>query len=191
VVHHGVRPPPMALKGQREKMILFTGALQQRKNVLRLMEAFELAAPPDWSLVLAGSSGFGAEEILQHAEGDQRITVTGYVSDLELENLYARAAVFAFPSLDEGFGMPVLDAMARGVPVLTSNRSALPEIAGSAALLVSPLEVESIAAGLRKLIGDEPLRRELARKGLERANQFSWGKAVQETWQVYRELLDS
>jgi len=189
VVHHGIRPPLASPATGREKMILFTGAIQRRKNVLRLIEAFESAAPADWSLVLAGSAGFGAEEIVQRAQGNRRITTTGYVSDLELESLYSRATVFAFPSLDEGFGMPVLDAMARGLPVLTSNRSALPEVAGDSALLVDPLEVESIAAGLRKMIEDAALRLELSRKGIQRAKQFSWEKAVQETWQVYRELL--
>ena len=196
VVHHGVRPPPQLSPGQREKMmqrekmILFTGAIQRRKNVSRLIEAFERAAPADWTLVLAGSSGFGAEEILQRAQRDQRIRLTGYVSDGELESLYSRASVFAFPSLDEGFGMPVLDAMARGVPVLTSNRSALPEVAGDAALLVDPLETASVADGLQRLIEGESMRAELSRKGMQRATEFSWEKAVEETWRVYRELLD-
>lgn len=189
VVHHGVSPPTVLGPIAREKMILFTGSLQHRKNVLRLIEAFEHATPPDWTLVLAGSTGFGAEEILQRASQNQRIVVTGYVSNDELNRLYSRAAVFAFPSLDEGFGMPVLDAMARGVPVLTSNKSALPEVAGEAALLVEPGSVDSIEAGLRKLIEDEALRTELSTKGVERAKQFSWGKAVEETWQVYAELL--
>lgn len=191
VVHHGVRPAPLLPAAERrEKMVLFTGAIQRRKNVLRLIEAFAGTAPEDWSLVLAGSPGFGADEIVQRARRDPRIQMPGYVSDQELESLYSRAAVFAFPSLDEGFGMPVLDAMARGVPVLTSNRSALPEVAGAAALLIDPLDVESIAEGLGKLIGDQFLRAELSRRGLEHAQQFSWRKAVEETWKVYRELLD-
>ncbi len=191
VVHHGVRPPPESMNARREKMILFTGAIQRRKNVLRLIQAFERAAPPDWTLVLAGSSGFGAEEILERAKRHQRFHLTGYVSDEELESLYSRASVFAFPSLDEGFGMPVLDAMARGVPVLTANRSALPEVVGDAALLVDPLDTGSIADGLQKLITDESLRGELSKRGIQRARGFSWEKAVEETWKVYRELLDS
>jgi glycosyltransferase involved in cell wall biosynthesis len=191
VIHHGVSPPPAAGGATiaREPMVLFTGSLQHRKNVLRLIEAFERAAPSDWTLVLAGSTGFGAEEILRRAGQNQRIVVTGYVSNDELNRLYSRAAVFAFPSLDEGFGMPVLDAMARGVPVLTSNKSALPEVAGDAALLVEPASVDSIETGLKKLIEDEALRTELSNRGIERARQFSWGKAVEETWQVYGELL--
>jgi glycosyltransferase involved in cell wall biosynthesis len=189
VVHHGTQPPPNPpVPKNPEKLILFTGAIQRRKNVLRLIQAFESVAP-DWTLVLAGSLGFGADEIVRRAQGQDRIRMTGYVSSQELEALYARASVFAFPSLDEGFGMPVLDAMARGVPVLTSNLSAMPEVAGDAALFVDPFDVESIADGLRKLTGDPGLRTALSQKGIERAKTFTWNKAVRETWQVYRELL--
>jgi glycosyltransferase involved in cell wall biosynthesis len=191
VVHHGVSPPSVSSSIPRENMVLFTGSLQRRKNVLRLMQAFERAAPPNWRLVLAGATGFGAEEILHSASQNQRVFVTGYISSNELESLYSRAAVFAFPSLDEGFGMPVLDAMARGVPVLTSDKSALPEVAGDAALLVDPLSVDSIEEGLKKLIENDSLRAQLSQRGTERAKQFGWEKAVGETWQVYRELVGS
>ena len=99
----------------------------------------------------------------------------GYVPDSELEDLYQRASIFAFPSLDEGFGMPVLDAMARGVPVLTSNLSAMPEVAGDAALLVDPTDVHSIADGLCRLATDSDLRDALIQAGLARAKEFTWG----------------
>jgi len=193
VIQHGVRrprtqPSPVA---RREQMILFVGALQVRKNVARLVEAFE-QIDPGWRLVLAGSSGFGSAEILARIEASPRrqdIRVLGYVSDSDLTSLYERAAVFAFPSLDEGFGMPVLDAMAHGLPVLTSNVSALPEVSGDAALLVDPTDVDAIAANLRKLIGSPELREQSAEKGLAWSRDFSWEKAVEKTWQVYRELL--
>ena len=190
VVHHGVHAPALE-NYRRENVILFVGSIQKRKNVGRLVDAFERVAN-GWKLVLAGSTGFGAEEILQKIEHSPRrsdIEVTGYVTDAELERLYARARVFAFPSLDEGFGMPVLDAMARGVPVLTSNRSALPEVAGDAALLVDPENGDEITAGLERITGDEGLQRELVRRGLERSAGFSWGAAVEKTWSVYRELM--
>ncbi len=193
VIPHGVRPVPAnALKQQREPMILFVGAIQRRKNVARLVEAFE-QTPMDWKLILAGSRGFGAEEALQRIETSRRksdIQVLGYVPDSQLEELYRRASIFAFPSLDEGFGMPVLDAMAREVPVLTSSRSALPEVAGDAALLVNPLDVTSIAEGLVKLSQDATLRAHLAQKGLARSREFAWEKAVEETWKAYQELTD-
>ena len=192
VIPHGARPvSACSAPGQREQMILFIGAIQRRKNVTRLIEAFERVAS-GWTLVLAGSAGFGAEEALQKIEASPRkkdIQVLGYVPNVTLEDLYRRASIFAFPSLDEGFGMPVLDAMARGVPVMTSNRSALPEVAGDAALLVEPDQVESIAQGLVRLTQDAELRANLTQKGILRSREFAWEKAVEETWKVYQELL--
>ena len=192
VIHHGCRRPSEApVVANRERMILFVGALQRRKNVIQLVEAFEQAAP-DWRLVLAGSFGFGSEEILARIQASPRregILVLGYVPESVLRNLYQRASLFAFPSLDEGFGMPLLDAMAHGVPILTSNASALPEVSGDAALLVDPTDVTSIVAGLRRLIDDQALREQLAQKGLARCREFTWEKAVEKTWRVYQELL--
>ena len=191
VVHHGVRFP--AEEGEavpREKIVLHTGAIQKRKNVSRLVAAFA-ALPAGWRLALAGSCGYGSEEILREiAESPRRedIQVLGYVPDSELARWYGRASIFAFPSLDEGFGMPVLEAMARGVPVLTSNGSALPEVAGDAALLVDPANGDAIAAGLLQLAQDESLREALRVKGRIRAAAFPWEAAVSQTWSVYREL---
>jgi glycosyltransferase involved in cell wall biosynthesis len=192
VIHHGVRPvPPAAQPVAREPIILSVGAIQRRKNTARLVEAFE-QLDPGWKLVLAGSSGFDSEEALQRIERSPRkkdIQALGYVPGPDLEQLYRRAAIFAFPSLDEGFGMPVLDAMARGVPVLTSNVSAMPEVAGDAGFLVDPHDVVSIAEGLRRLTTDTALREQLTRAGLARSRQFSWEKSVGATWNVYLELL--
>jgi glycosyltransferase involved in cell wall biosynthesis len=192
VVPHGVRRvPPAASVANREQVILFVGAIQRRKNVTRLVEAFE-GVPTGWKLVLAGSMGFGGLETLQRIEQSPRqgdIQVLGYVPEQVLENLYRRASIFAFPSLDEGFGMPVLDAMARGVPVLTSNVSAMQEVSGDAAQLVDPTDVASVTEGLRKLTSDGALRQNLAQKGLQRSVEFSWDRAVEGTWKVYQELL--
>jgi glycosyltransferase involved in cell wall biosynthesis len=191
VIPHGVRVPSRSDETARERIILFVGAVQKRKNVRRLVEAFE-RTPRDWKLVLAGSVGYGSEAELQAVERSARradITITGYIPNDDLERLYSRASILAFPSLDEGFGLPVLEAMARGLPVLTSNRSALPEVAGSAALLVDPLDTESISTALNRLIEDANLRKDLARKGLERSKLFTWERAAAETWTVYAELL--
>ncbi len=194
VIPHGATariPQASSRIRERQQLILFVGALQRRKNIVRLVEAFEATAP-GWKLVLAGSLGFGAEEILARIERSPRkadIQTPGYVPDAALEELFQSASVFAFPSLDEGFGMPVLDAMASGVPVLTSNASALREVSGDAALLVDPNDVESIAVGLRRLTRDQTLRDELIRKGLERSKEFKWENAVEQTWNVYGELL--
>jgi len=192
VIHHGVRPAPSnATPSSRQQIILSVGAIQRRKNTVRLVEAFE-QTDPGWKLVLAGSSGFDSEAALQRIERSPRkpdIQVLGYVAGPELEELYRRSAIFALPSLDEGFGMPVLDAMAHGVPVLTSTVSAMPEVAGDAALLVDPQDVGSIAEGLRHLTTDTALRDRLTRAGLSRAQEFSWEKSVEATWKVYQELL--
>jgi glycosyltransferase involved in cell wall biosynthesis len=191
VVHHGVRIPPPS-RVTREKIILHVGAIQARKNVARLIQAFE-TGPPDWRLVLAGSAGFGADAILRAIAASparDRISVLGYVTAEALADWYARSGVLAFPSLDEGFGIPILEAMAAGLPVLTSNRSALAEVAGDAAVLVNPESVEELAEALSRVISDEKLRADLKQKGLARAADYTWPKAVESTWNVYRELLD-
>jgi len=171
--------------------VLCAGAIQRRKNQAALVRAFRVL-PADWRLVLAGSEGFEARETLAEIEASpsrDRIQVTGYISDSELAAWYAKAMIFAFPSLDEGFGMPVLEAMAAGVPVITGNRSALPEAAGDAALLVNASNEAEIEGALESLASDENLRNDLIRRGIERARTFTWNKAVQATVAVYRELL--
>jgi O-antigen biosynthesis alpha-1,2-mannosyltransferase len=193
IIHHGARVPsePPVEDGAKENLILHVGAIQTRKNVARLIDAFE-STPEGWRMALAGSQGYGAGGIMARLERSPRrrdIDLLGYVTDAALEGLYRRARVLAFPSLDEGFGMPVIDAMARGVPVLTSEGSALEEIAGGAALLVDPRDSDALTAGLSRLARDADLRRELRRKGFERARKFSWEKAVERTWRVYEELL--
>jgi glycosyltransferase involved in cell wall biosynthesis len=190
VIPHGVRLPP-EVTSRRENMVLFVGAIQRRKNVARLVRAFE-AMPAGWRLVLAGAAdGWGAAEELGAVDSSSRrsdIDVRGYVTSVELESLYSRARIFAFASLDEGFGMPVLEAMAHEVAVVTSRRSALPEVAGDAALLVDPENVDELAEALRELAGDDEKRETLARRGRTRAAAFSWDAAVQRTWAVYQEL---
>lgn len=190
VVHHGIRKLAFPVV-RREKVILNVGAIQTRKNIARLVAAFE-TVDPSWRLVLAGSAGYGSSGILARiaaSSARERITVTGYISPDELAGWYVRASVFAFPSLDEGFGMPVLEAMAAGTPVLTSNRSALPEVAGDAAILVDPESGEAIGQALRDLVEREELRRELSSRGTARTSLFTWDKAVAETWSVYLKLL--
>ena len=186
VVHHGVLPRGVP-KLPREKVVLCVGAIQRRKNQASLIRAFR-AMPPDWTLVLAGSRGFGAEDELR--EVSERVCVTGYLTDDELANWYARASIFAFPSLDEGFGMPVLEAMAAGVPVIAGNRSALPEVCGDAAMLVDPENDEGLAESLLMLARDETRRGELVQKGIRRVAEFTWPRAVSATLDVYRRLLD-
>jgi len=190
VIPHGVRTPPVDSR-RPEKLVLTVGAIQKRKNIARLVKAFE-SMPVGWRLAIAGSTdGFGAQEELLAVEQSPRrtdIDVLGYVTAEELENLYGRAAIFAFPSLDEGFGMPVLDAMAHGIPVVTSSRSALPEVAGDAAVLVDPEDTEALGEALRSFARNENLRADFAQRGRSRALQFPWQVAVERTWSVYGEL---
>ena len=191
VIPHGVHVRTEGPNTSRQNLVLFVGAIQRRKNVRALVRAFE-RMPTSWRLALAGAAdGFGAAEELHAVESSPRrsdIDVLGYITQTELEALYRRARIFAFPSLDEGFGMPVLEAMANSVPVITSQRSALPEVAGDAALLVNPDDPEELAAALVRLASDEALCDDLARRGRERALQFSWESALHKTWDVYREL---
>jgi glycosyltransferase involved in cell wall biosynthesis len=192
VIPHGVT---IQVSGERpknrEKLVLFAGALQLRKNIGGLVKAFE-QLPSDWQLVLAGSArGYGADAILQQiAESScrERIQVTGYVDRDRLDELYGKASIFAFPSFDEGFGIPVLEAMAHGVPVVTSNRSALVEVAGDAALLVNPYDTDEIASALRRLIDDPEFCGERIQLGKARAKLYSWERAVAETYRVYKEV---
>ncbi len=191
VIPHGVRIQRYPEPSHRENMILHVGAIQLRKNIVRLVEAFE-SLDPGWELVLAGSCGFGSRQVLERIELSPRrshIRVAGYVDDRRLAELYATARVFAFPSLDEGFGMPVLEAMAAGVPVVTSNRSALPEVAGDAAVLVDPEDAPALGEAIKRLVGDSELRSDLIQRGFKRAEGFTWSSAVEKTWKVYQRLL--
>jgi glycosyltransferase involved in cell wall biosynthesis len=192
VIHHGVHlPQAPEPPREREKIILHVGAIQRRKNLIRLIQAFERLGD-DWRLVLAGSGGYEAEEVFNRIEESPRrenIAVTGYVSRSALGDLYARATVFAFPSLDEGFGMPILEAMAAGVPVVSSNRPAMAEVAGDAAILVDPTNVEELTHGIQTVIEQAGLRRLLCERGKQRAQQWTWRDAIEKTWSVYQELL--
>jgi glycosyltransferase involved in cell wall biosynthesis len=193
VIHHGVRSVNgrIAAARDREELVLCVGAIQKRKNVARLVRAFE-RLPESWRLALAGApDGYGAAEELRAVDESPRrtdIEVLGYVSAEALASLYRRAAIFAFPSLDEGFGMPVLEAMSHGAPVVTSQSSALPEVAGDAAILVDPFDPEAIAEALLRFAGNADLRDDFARRGIEHARGFTWESAVEQTWRVYNEI---
>lgn len=191
VIHHGVLPRPSDSDIPREKVILCVGALQKRKNQIALVRAFR-AAPPDWTLVLAGSEGYEAQALLRavaDSPAHRRIHVTGYISDAEIAQCYAKASIFAFPSLDEGFGMPALEAMAAGIPVIAGNRGSLPEICGDAALLIDPARDEELAHAVSLLTTDDDLRMKMIAGGKAHAANFRWDAAVEKTIEVYRELL--
>lgn len=177
----------------QRSFILSVGTLQPRKNHGRLVEALGLLrrAGLDVQLVIAGGAGWLSGPFhrqLQESGLRQYVWLPGYVDDDDLPALYSAATVFAFPSLYEGFGLPVLEAMACATPVVTSNLSSLPEVAGDAALLVDPLDLEALADAIRRAIEDGELRRRLICAGLERARQFTWSRAARQLLQVYRDL---
>ena len=192
VVHHGTRFLNPPLSAQREPWVLHVGAVQVRKNLMALIEAFETAAPPPWRLVLAGGDGYGASLIRDRAAASparDRIEFTGWIDDVKLTALYSRSSIFAFPSHDEGFGIPVLEAMSWGLPVIASNQSSLPEACGDAALLIDAQDPGALAEALRRVIEDATLAGKLAARGRERAQRRPWSAVAAETLRVYDELL--
>jgi glycosyltransferase involved in cell wall biosynthesis len=169
---------------------LFVGTLQPRKNVVRLAQAYAALASArslDFDLVLAGAPGWLSAPIVAELEALQlgaRIRRLGYVPDEALPALLAGARLFCLVSLYEGFGLPVLEAQSYGVPVMTANNSSLPEVAGDAALLVDPTDVDAIADAMLRLSQDEPLRQQLIAAGHANVKRFSWEKAARETLEV-------
>jgi glycosyltransferase involved in cell wall biosynthesis len=166
--------------------VLYVGALQPRKNLARLIEAFNIAKPstPEMQLVLAGEPAWLAHGILAEREKSpykNDIILTGRVSFEELRALYQGARCFAFPSLYEGFGLPVLEALASALPVLLADNSSLREVGGDAALYFNAFSVNDIAEKLERLWSDQELRSELVARGRKQLQKFSWDKCAQET----------
>jgi glycosyltransferase involved in cell wall biosynthesis len=173
-----------------EPFILAVGTLQPRKNYVRLIQA--VAALQNFNLVLAGGKGWLYDSIFAEVEKlklTHRVLFPGFVGDADLPALYSAARVLAYPSSYEGFGLPMLEAMACGTPVVTSNVSCLPEVAGDAALCVSPTDVEALAHALAQTATDDTLRTTLIARGHARAGQFSWITAAQQLVKTYQALL--
>lgn len=174
--------------------ILAVGTLQPRKNYVRLIQAFSALRPSRESvrLVIAGGRGWLYDSIFAEVERlklQGRVVIPGFVEDADLPALYSAARVLAYPSLYEGFGLPMLEAMACGTPVVTSTASCLPEVAGGAALCVPPTDVDALTQALDQVVNDEAVRTELIGQGLARAQEFTWEKAARELVQTYRTCL--
>ena len=172
-----------------EKYILFVGTLEPRKNIAGLLHAWQAAQAEfrDYWLIIAGTYGhvFGS----LHLPGDvERVRFLGYVDEACLPGLYAAATVFVLPSLDEGFGLPALEAMACGVPVIASDGGALPEVVGSAGLFFKPSETGSLSSVLKHCLADEQLRFSLKNQGLKRAECFSWQQTADTIWNSLYEI---
>jgi glycosyltransferase involved in cell wall biosynthesis len=207
VVHLGVEPmfrpldpaQARALVSVRQRLaepyILFVGTLEPRKNLTGLLAAYRrlvqerVEAP---RLAIAGAPGWLYEEVYRQVRTwglGERVSFLGRVPDADLPPLYSAAAAFAYPSLYEGFGLPPLEALACGAPVVCSNRSSLPEVVGDAALLVDPTNHGALATALGRLLDDAALRQQLRARGLARAAEFTWERAATATARVYTEAL--
>jgi glycosyltransferase involved in cell wall biosynthesis len=167
--------------------ILWTGTVEPRKNLPRLLEAYR-ALGTDLPLVLVGPPGWNEDLDALVADIRDRVKVVGFVPKEELAPLYAGATVFCFPSLLEGFGLPVLEAMAQGTPVVTSRGTSTEELAEGAGVLVDPLDVDSIRAGLERVLGDQSFADELANAGRKRVGEYSWDRTADLIEEIYREV---
>lgn len=207
VVHEGVaaefhEPAPMASLQSIEDQLprdapyfLWTGSLNPRKNIKNVLRAFERVANRfDHHLVLAGGLGWSAEEVLAEVSQSQvraRIHRPGRVSDEQLRALYAGATGFVYASLMEGFGLPILEAMASGCPVITSNLSSMPEVAGDAALLVDPTDPDAIAEAMLQLATSSTLHRAMVDRGRVRSRRLTWERAAVQMAGIYEKVLDT
>lgn len=174
--------------------LLFVGNIETKKNIDRLVHAYALLRKEtdcQHSLVIAGNRAWHFEtvrETVRKFSIEEDVLFLGVVHDEDLPCLYSGAEVFVFPSLYEGFGIPVIEAMACGTPVISSNNSSVPEIAGGAAILVNPTSVSEISEAMYNVLSDSRLRQQLVEKGFRRAKDFSWEKTARETLKLYHEL---
>ncbi len=181
--------------GVEDEFILYVGTIEPRKNILTLVRAFEELLRTTTlrpQLVVAGRKGWLTDELFAHIESStlgDRLHMTGYVSDSDLRALYSSCRVMAFPALYEGSGLPPLEAMACGAPVVTSDTPAISEMVGEGARLVHPTDHQALARNLAELLDDEGARTALGAAGLNRAAGFTWEKAARDTYEVYEETI--
>ena len=185
-IHSGLpelpSPAPLELP---KRYILFVSTVEPRKNLPLLLDAFDNLREYDGSLVVAGRIGWKSEEIVRRLR-TPRVTHLDYVKPAQLATAYRNADVFVFPSIYEGFGFPVLEAMAHGVPVIAARSSSLPEIGGEAALYFDPGDRESLVTQLKRVLSDETLRQEMIERGRARAAEFRWDRTAERTLEVFR-----
>lgn len=177
--------------------VLWIGSQEPRKNVHAVLDAFAQLAPrfPDLTLVLHGPFGWLGAEVSEGLErrriAGRTVVSEGSLSRRELTALYQGAAVFVYPSLYEGFGLPVVEAMACGTPVVAANQSAIRECVGDAGLLVEPLDHDGLAGAVAQVLSDDTLRKELSEAGRVRSAAFRWAETARRTWSVYEELAEA
>lgn len=180
--------------GIKNKYILFVGTLQPRKNIIKLIEAFSKLKDKDINLVIVGKKGWMYEDIIDSPTKygvSDRTKFLDFVSNEDLPSFYKNALCFVLPSLYEGFGLPLLEAMKYGCPVLASNVSSLPEVGGDAAIYFDPQNADDIAEKLEKVVSDDKLRQDMVKKGYNQIKKFSWEKTAKETLKVLEEMSKS
>jgi glycosyltransferase involved in cell wall biosynthesis len=194
VIYPGVSPAFFSAKptGSAKPYLLFVGTIEPRKNVGVLLDAYEqlpASVREEYDLVVAGSPGWGDSAVLDRLDSKPPgVRYLGYVAEEELPGLTAGAAAFVYPSLYEGFGLPVAQAMAAGVPVIASNTSSLPEVAGDGGLLVDPRSTNELRDAMMKMLTCPSVRADLARKSAERARLFDWQTAAKQSWEFFEEI---
>ena len=178
------------IKGQ---YILYTGTLEPRKNIVGILEGYS-ALPKNilssYTLVLAGGKGWLDEEIEEKLTELKELNIirTGYVADEDLPALYSGATVFVYPSFYEGFGMPPLEAMACGTPVITSNNSSLPEVVGEAGIMIDAKDTKALTESIEKVISSKKLQNEMLKKGIKQAKKFSWEKSAKKLYELIQTI---
>ena len=176
-----------------ERFILFVGTLQPRKNLETLLRAYaQVADEIGWELVVVGAAGWSYAPIFETARSlglAERVRFAGYVAGEDLPLWYNAAGMFVYPAFYEGFGLPLLEAMACGTPVIAADTSSLPEVVGDAGLLVDPHDAGALAQAIRRLAGSETLRDDLGKRGQQRASAYSWRRTAEETLVVYRDAM--
>ena len=194
-IETSLRPSALTDTGDAP-FIVAVGTVEKRKNYRNLVKAFAIAAQeiPELQLVIAGSAGDDSHELSQSLELlpkdiAQRIHMIGRVSDENIAWLYQRATAMAYPSLDEGFGFPLLEAMSEQLPIIGSTRGSIPEVAGSAALLVDPLDVQALAEAITKVVCDSSLQTQLRYAATDQYSKFSWEKTSDQLINLYSDLV--
>lgn len=176
------------------RFILFVGTIEPRKNIVRLLKAFsEVYKKIPIPLVITGKLGWKYKKIYytyKKLNLEDKVIFTGYIDEKNLPSIYNLAAIFVYPSLYEGFGLPPLEAMACGTPVITSNTSSLPEVVGDAGIMTDPYNVDGLANVMREVLTNDGLREDMIKKGLKRSKMFSWEKTAKETLKVYEEIYN-
>jgi len=196
VTYLGVSRPQTVAHLELESPLLAVGSLEPRKNLPLVLEAYHILkkrvhTPP--KLLIVGGKGWGdiaLTGLIRKYELEDVVQLLGFVPDEKLFALYQAARMLIYPSLQEGFGLPILEAMACGCPVITANTSSLPEVAGEAGLLVDPHDVQRLADAMHKVLTDDTLAWSMRQRGIRRAGRFSWQRCAQQTVGVYRQVLE-